>query len=145
VKDPVGNITLFTDASLLGWGAILYTESDDLCVAGSWTPEESELHINLLEIRAVRKALQFLEIGPGSEIALWVDNTTAMGQMQKSYSRAFAHNCELQKIAEIMDQKHITVVSSQYCKSAVNPADALSRGAAHPGPRPLDPTNAYNS
>ena len=40
--------TLNTDASRFGWGAVYCEVSPD----GSWTPEESNYHINYLEILA---------------------------------------------------------------------------------------------
>ncbi len=51
---PFPSVTLTTDASKSGWGAHL----DDLSLAGLWSPSEQYLHINLLELLAVQKALQ---------------------------------------------------------------------------------------
>ena len=45
-----------TDASQSGWGAHL----ENLSVAGTWSPTEKLLHINLLELLAVQKALQHM-------------------------------------------------------------------------------------
>ena len=46
---PLLNVT--TDASLTGWGA--FCESHTL--SGVWTPAESRLHINVLELEAVTR------------------------------------------------------------------------------------------
>ena len=45
--------TIFTDASTQGWG----THMGDSQIAGVWTHSERELHINVLERRAVILAL----------------------------------------------------------------------------------------
>ena len=49
-------ISLYTDASLLAWGAYLDSNLQDT-VSSHWTPEEKTLHINLLELIAVPRAL----------------------------------------------------------------------------------------
>ncbi|KAF7243259.1 Transposon Ty3-I Gag-Pol polyprotein [Varanus komodoensis] len=50
-------ITLGTDASLLGWGAIC----SDLRTQGIWSQQDCRNHINFLELLAVFKALQSFE------------------------------------------------------------------------------------
>ena len=49
-------VQLLVDASKSGWGAV----EGKRIAAGSWSIEESQLHINLLEILAVKKAIQSL-------------------------------------------------------------------------------------
>ncbi|CAB4033662.1 Hypothetical predicted protein, partial [Paramuricea clavata] len=43
------NTVLFTDASLLGWGAKI---QDGQCTNGIWTASEAAMHINILELLA---------------------------------------------------------------------------------------------
>ncbi|KAF7246105.1 Transposon Ty3-I Gag-Pol polyprotein [Varanus komodoensis] len=50
-------VTLGTDASLLGWGAIC----SDVCTQGIWSHQDCRNHINFLELLAVFKALQSFE------------------------------------------------------------------------------------
>ena len=50
-------VQLFTDASNEGWGAHL----GDSTARGVWSPMESRLHINLLELKAVLLALKQFE------------------------------------------------------------------------------------
>ncbi|XP_044288290.1 uncharacterized protein LOC123024533 isoform X1 [Varanus komodoensis] len=50
-------VTLGTNASLLGWGALC----SGLCTQGVWNRHESRNHINFLELLAVFKALQSFE------------------------------------------------------------------------------------
>lgn len=54
---PSPTLIIMADASLLGWGVHLGT----LTAQGRWSPLETTLHINLLELRVVRNAcLYFL-------------------------------------------------------------------------------------
>ena len=45
-------------ASHHGWGALL---QPSLTGSGEWSPEERDLHVNVLELRAVLRALQFFD------------------------------------------------------------------------------------
>ncbi|KAJ1184897.1 hypothetical protein NDU88_001694 [Pleurodeles waltl] len=72
--------TVITDASTLGWGAHL----GDLEVKGHWSPGEQRLHINLLELRAIRLALKaFLPSLRGRSVQVLTNNTTAMWYINK--------------------------------------------------------------
>ena len=52
------DLTLITDSSLKGWGGVIEGTS---CVArGRWSHQESQLHTNLLELKAILLALQAL-------------------------------------------------------------------------------------
>jgi hypothetical protein len=46
-------ITNYTDASVVGWGAHIW----ESLISNVWTMEEQELHINVLELEVVRLAL----------------------------------------------------------------------------------------
>ena len=48
--DPPSH-TIFTDASLSGWGA--HVEPEGLLFHGVWTEDQSRLHINVLEMKAI--------------------------------------------------------------------------------------------
>ena len=50
------NVSLYTDASHFGWGAHL--EPMSLSFHGRWSEDQSKLHINELEIMAIRFALK---------------------------------------------------------------------------------------
>lgn len=66
---------IITDASLLGWGAHM----DSHMTQGMWTPQESRMHINILEFRAVRRACEsFLPFICSHHILLMSDSTTAV-------------------------------------------------------------------
>ena len=68
-------VTLTTDASKLGWGAVLDTQS----TGGLWSSTESQNHINYLELLAVFLGLQtFCSSLHDCHIRLMIDNTTAV-------------------------------------------------------------------
>ena len=87
--DP--QVTMTTDASLIGWGCCIDTVSS----GGNWTPEEAQHDINYLEMLAVFLALKsFSSVVQGKHVKLLVDNTTAVStinQMGTCHSRVNNH------------------------------------------------------
>lgn len=64
-----------SDASLNGWGAHL----QELEIQGHWTEQETKLHINMLELKAVFLGLQeFLPRIQNSPVLVKTDSTTTM-------------------------------------------------------------------
>ena len=64
-----------SDASLSGWGA----ECAGITTGGRWTPEEAQLHINVLELKAGLFALKsFGKRTSNTSVMLRMDNTTAV-------------------------------------------------------------------
>lgn len=120
--------TLFTDASLSGYGAVMIVEGTMDVVAGPWRQGKSKQdHINILEVRAVRLALSSFALQRGTSIHLFIDNTSAMYNLRKERSKSFHTNAEIQKIRDIMKIKHLTFAGIEYVKSELNPADGPSR------------------
>ena len=73
-------LQLFTDASNEGWGAHL----GDSIARGAWSPIESRLHVNFLELKAVLLALKKFEHLCRNKIVLVVtDNTTVVFYINK--------------------------------------------------------------
>ena len=69
------NITLYTDASNDGWGAVMGTSK----TGGRWNEEETLQHINCLELMAVLYALKaFCRKDQSVHIWVYSDNTTAV-------------------------------------------------------------------
>ena len=72
---PSPTIQMETDASVTGWGCRVGTH----LLSGTWSQEESLLHINILELRAMFCGLKgSQEILRGKTVALLGDNTTAL-------------------------------------------------------------------
>ena len=79
---PAFDMTISTDASLLGWGATW----PGTTIGGRWLPAEANSHINLLELKAALLALQafFRTYTPTPRhILLQMDNSTALAYVNK--------------------------------------------------------------
>ena len=80
LRDPLPDLVLYTDASLSGWGAVCQGKR----MSGSWSPDECNLHINLLELRAVRLALRSMQDWcMGKVVAVLSDNSTALAYIRR--------------------------------------------------------------
>lgn len=72
---PQPDVTIESDASLLGWGA----SSDGLETGGLWSQLERGMHINVLELKAGAFAVKTFTKGrQGIHVRLRMDNTTAV-------------------------------------------------------------------
>ena len=72
-------LTLYTDASLTGWGAFL----EGRTVSGVWEDCHLEEHISLLEMRAVLLSLRhFQEVIQRESLLITTDNTTVVAYLQ---------------------------------------------------------------
>ena len=71
---PSYSMRIFTDASNQGWGV----HFKDTLFQGQWSPQESKLHINILEMRAVRLTLQQIQLVPQEVILVALDNLTVV-------------------------------------------------------------------
>ena len=77
---PVPTLTLYTDASNLGWGAYL----EGSWALGLWSPLQQKEHINLLEMKAVHLALcHFRATLHLKSLVLATDNTTVVAYLKK--------------------------------------------------------------
>ena len=80
LRRPSPTMTLYTDASMTGWGAYL----DGHVRSGEWTREQVSEHINVLEMRAVLLALQSLrELLRSQVVCLATDNSTVVAYLEK--------------------------------------------------------------
>jgi hypothetical protein len=79
VTPPPYTTRVFTDACPQGWGAHL----GEATLQGRWSQEESKLHINILEMRAVSLALNGFPIPRGSHILVSTDNTTVVAYVNR--------------------------------------------------------------
>ena len=73
IQEP--DIIIYSDASLIGWGAY----SDGATARGPWAIEDSEKHINELELLAAFNALRlFTERDRNMSVRLYLDNMTSL-------------------------------------------------------------------
>ena len=77
---PVPDLSFYSDASDVGWGAIVGEHQ----VSGVWTPSQRELSINLREMMAVQKGLfEFSSLLRGKTVALFCDNVTTVAYLRR--------------------------------------------------------------
>lgn len=75
------NVTLKSDASSLGWGGYLSSRS---YTSGIWSKEEADLHINILELKAVFYCVSsFIEELKDSSLQILSDNMTTVYYINK--------------------------------------------------------------
>ena len=128
---------IWTDASDLGWGAHL---ANGEVASGRWNLEETSLHINVKELRAVVLGLKHLVPAKNCSIRVFCDNVTATFAMRNWGSRKsprvtreaghLLNLCLLQK----------WFLSPRRIESAANVlADQLSREVPLPGEWSLSP------
>ena len=131
-------VTLFCDASKTGCGGILidgvmpsYRQYGEAMSAGEfseiWDDTDSEKSISLLETRAAAKTIRyFSDFLYGKTVKVFIDNTSLLGALGKTYSKSFALNGELLELIEEMEKSGATF-TCEYVPSASNLADRPSR------------------
>ena len=118
---------LYTDASHYGWGAHL--EPMSLSFHGRWSEDQSHLHINMLEIMAIRhtliKAFKYIH---HSCVMISTDNTTVVSYINKQGGTHSPNLCvEVWKILQWC-LKHQIIVRIRHIPGKFNAlADRLSR------------------
>lgn len=115
---------LTTDASKSGWGG----ETAGLVTKGSWSGNESALHINELELLAVLYSLQSFHLSMGKNILLKCDNTTAISYInnQGGCRKSGCHNIA-KRIWRWAEERNCQLFAT-YINTKINvTADALSR------------------
>jgi hypothetical protein len=121
---PARTEVVFTDASTMGWGAVWRS----LQVGAPWTIEERNLHINLLEIRAVWYALQaFGTQLAGRRIHLKVDNQVARAYLAAQGGRVSVLSLEAERVWLLAIQLQVDIWHASWIRSEDNPADSPSR------------------
>lgn len=117
---------MFTDASLLGWGAFC----EGVETKGTWSANFLSYHINLLELYAVYFGLKALIKDRNIHILLRVDNTTTLAYINRSGGCKPDLHEIAKKIWQYAEQNNITLTAS-YINTKQNViADRLSREKA---------------
>ena len=138
-------VTLFCDASKTGCGAVLidgvcpsYRQYGEALSAGEyaeiWNEADAQKSISLLETRAAAKAIRhFSSFLLGKSVKVYIDNTSLLGALGKTYSKSFALNGELLELINEMEASGAKL-TCEYVPSALNRADRNSRlGQRGPG------------
>ena len=92
IYPPKSSTFLFTDSSHFGWGAHL--EPMRLSFHGRWSEDQSELHINILEMMAIRLALKkAIKYIHNSCVMISTNNTTVVSYINKQGGRHSPNLC----------------------------------------------------
>ncbi|KAG1035982.1 hypothetical protein G6F43_013135 [Rhizopus delemar] len=130
MQAKVPQLTIYTDASDLGWGVA----SQELETAGFWTAREKETSINTRELQAIYFGLQLhARKYRGSTIRVYTDNMTALKYTVKDGGTASALLQDLAvKIQDLCNFYHLDV-QYQHIPGVENvKADQLSRQTSMP-------------
>ena len=124
--------TLFTDATLAGWGAILVINTGEFFVAGSHFSADalSGTHsINHFEARAVDFALAAFaaQLDNIDNINLFVDNTSVQHDLQRGHVSADDMVAPIAAALQKITRRNKSLFVA-YISTKLNPADAISRG-----------------
>jgi hypothetical protein len=127
--------SIFTDASLSRWGAIIQHQGSELEFSGIWPDHirhaQPPIHINTLELWAVSYFLEsavthWPDIFVNTRLDIGIDNTSAIYSILKQGTR---NPQMLQPLRAIFEQLVAYNIRLQpfYINTAINPADAPSR------------------
>ena len=123
---PPHSLVVTTDASLLGWGAVLHPHR----VSGVWSKKEALDHINSLELKAVFLALQNLESRVlGHSVLIRSDNMTVVSFINHQGGTHSSSLCRLAlDLWEWCLQRKIFLQAAHIPGEENIVADFLSRG-----------------
>lgn len=120
------SMLLETDASGVGWGAVLDNGAE---ARGYHGVDRNGLHINCLELGAVTRGLHFFQhpIPAGTTLRLRTDSMVAQGVMRAGSSRSPVLMAEMRDLHELCQEMGV-VLQVEHVSSALNAwADRLSR------------------
>lgn len=134
--DRVPEIYLFSDASLDGWGTVLFADGKILVDCAPWAPGTNH-NINVLESMALEHSIRFLQkyltenkCQPPPNVFIFVDNTSVIGATQKGQSQSFHLNVLAGRILQALHLFEGSLINRweiRYVVSADNYADTPSR------------------
>ena len=122
---PAPDISFFSDASDVGWGALVGKHH----TSGLWLPHQKALSINMRELLAVQLGLQAFEhLIVGMSVALFCDNTTTVAYLRRSGGTfSSALNSTAREVLLWAESRRIHLLSQFIMGSSNVTADALSR------------------
>ena len=133
----VPDLQLFTDASQMAWGAHL----NEWQVSRLWSQVDLGLHINVLELKAVRYAYEmwYSHYGPGTKWLVFLDNTTVVAHINKqggTRSRPFCLEAErlcrlCWKNGHILRARHIPGKRNVWADQLSRPTLVLGTSGAY--------------
>ncbi|XP_062372037.1 uncharacterized protein LOC134059609 [Sardina pilchardus] len=144
---PMGSIasrreTVTTDASLSGWGAVWQNRT----AQGLWSAQERSQHINVLELRAVHRALQaFLPLLGGRHVLVRSDNVSTVSHINHQGGTRSAQLLQASWDLLLWAAPRLASLRAMYLPGDRNQAaDLLSRCKPPPGEWRLHPEVVLN-
>lgn len=134
---PALDLSIASDASLSGWGAVC----KEIRTGGPWTKDERKEHINFLELLAALKALQcFTATARDATVELRMDNTSAVSYINRMGGCKSANLCGIAlNILEWCECRRLSLCAV-FVPGVTNIlADAESRRPLSSGDWKLDP------
>ena len=135
LQQPPPTLTVTTDASVEGWGGHLQgSTSVPELLQGEWSAQERRLHINVLELRAIRLTLMGLtDRVRGQSLLLESDNSTAVAYVNKQGGvRSRLLNAEASHLSSWLIPRGVSVRAVHRPGVDNQLADFLSRHRADP-------------
>ena len=122
---PAPDISFFSDASDVGWGALVGEHH----ASGVWLPHQKALSINMRELLAVQLGLQAFEhLIMGMLVALFCDNTTTVAYLRRSGGTfSYTLNATAREVLLWAESRRIRLLPQFIVGSSNVNADALSR------------------
>ena len=122
---PAPDVSFFSDASDVGWGALVGEHH----ASGLWSPHQKTLSINLRELLAVQYGLKAFEhLLVGLSVALFCDNTTTVAYLRRSGGTFSSTLNATAREVLLWAESHRVRLLPQFIMGSSNvTADALSR------------------
>ena len=118
------DITIYSDASLKGWGGV----RDKSSTGGNWSENESRIHINVLELMAAHYVLASLcKNETNIHIRMMIDNKTAVAYINGMGGRKNTCNLVTRKIWDWCIERNIWLSAAYITSQANFKADKMSR------------------
>lgn len=117
---------VYTDSSLIGWGA--FDKTLDIRTGGHWSAEEREEHINFLELKAAFLGLKSLCSNEVNiHVRLYMDNTTSCAYLRNFGGKKLGLNVLAKDIWSWCIERRIHLSISHVSGISNIEADELSR------------------
>jgi ribonuclease HI len=127
---PPRAVLLTTDASPIGWGAILEAAEQQTYTYGRWTPSQASMSSNAKELTAVRMSLQSvrqqLEKLVPVTVSVRSDNTTTVHVINKRRA-ALSLAPHLRRLLQCCERMRVELMASYLPGAQNDTADRLSR------------------
>ena len=132
ILPPPVDLCLNTDASNLGWGAVLSTSPSKTRINDGWTRSEQPLHINAKELLAVEHSCR--RLGPllsNKVIRLQMDNTVGVAYLRKWTGKVLELREITRRVFDLCQRWSITLLPEYLPGKFNTEADYESRNPDH--------------